>query len=100
MKKLNYIGLLFLSLLISGCVSVPSTTLRTPVGDFRFPKNVELEGLEITKSGTNLFISVKKYKEKNDANVISAAATGQAEIIKTSLEGGAVIAGEVAAKLK
>jgi hypothetical protein len=43
---------------------------------------------------------VKKYKAKNDANVISAAATGQAEIIKTSLEGGAVIAGEVAAKLK
>lgn len=87
-------------LLCSGCVMVPATTLRTPVGDFKFPKNVEIEGLEIVKQGTNVFVSVKKYKAKNDPNVIAASAAGQAEIVKVSLEGGAVIAGEVASKLK
>jgi hypothetical protein len=98
MKKLLF--LLPLVALCSGCVMVPASTLKTPIGDFKFPKNVELEGLEVVKQGTNIFISVKKYKSHNDPNVISAAATGQAELVKASLEGGAAIAGEVASKLK
>lgn len=90
-------GLLFL---ITGCVSVPHNAFVTPIGTFKFPKDVELEGLDIIKQGTNLIISVEKYKSKNNPNVIAASATGQAELIKASLEGGATIAGEVVSKLK
>jgi hypothetical protein len=99
--KRRFLSLLTpLLLLSSGCVSVPQTELVTPIGRFAFPKNVEIEGLQISKQGTNITITVAKYRAKNDPAVIAASAAGQADLVKASLEGGATIAGEVAARLK
>jgi hypothetical protein len=76
--------------LVSGCaIRVPQTSLKTPIGVFKFPKDVELEDLEIVKQGTNVTIRVGRYRAKNNADVISATAAGEALKIEKATEAGA-----------
>lgn len=74
-------ALLVLMLLTSGCVAVPANSFSTPIGTFKFPKDVQLEGLQIVKKGGDITITVQKYSSKNNPQVILATADGQAVVL-------------------
>jgi hypothetical protein len=79
-----------------GCqIPVPSNVASFGNAKFSFPKDIEIEGLEVTGKGTNFSLKATKWKSKNNPDVIMQSAEGQAKIIEATGNVAATVAGKV-----
>lgn len=75
----KFIPLILLAVLATGCVSVPQTVIKTPFGEFRGPKDMEIEGLSFRKETNGVvLISARVIRSRNNPEVIGAG-TSQIE---------------------
>jgi hypothetical protein len=96
-KKLILISLF--ALIAAGCVSIPQTVIKTPYGEFRGPKDMEIEGLSIRKETNGVVtISAKVIRSRNNPEVIGAS-TAQIEAHYNGAEKLARAAIETSAKV-
>jgi hypothetical protein len=86
---------LVILLLLCGCArwGVPTTTLRTPLGSFQFPKDAKIEDLRFSHTGTNGTLTVLEFKHW-ESGMNPAVITASAEHVKAALEGSAAITRE------
>lgn len=98
MKNLaKLLSVLSFAVVLSGCVSVPKTTLKYGKLKFSSPKDDQIGSLHVTvTTNGSLTIIANKISATNNPEVINSSAVGQVEIIKALADGFGAVAGAAA----
>lgn len=73
-------------MLVAGCqIPVPANEAKFGDMSFKFPKDVEITGLTVTKTGAKSFVlKADSWKSQNSPPVIAASAAGGAQLIEAT----------------
>jgi len=85
------LAILALSLLVSGCASVPQTELKLPtelgVFEFNSPKQIYASNVVVRTTGKGqLDVQIGTITSRNDADVIATVAAANAEMAEKFIE--------------
>lgn len=71
---------------LCGCqIPVPANEARFGEMSFKFPKDVEITGLEVNREGKNKFtLKATSWKSQNNPAVIQTSAEGGAKLIEAT----------------
>jgi hypothetical protein len=89
-------------IMLAGCVNTPHTTIQGNLNSGQFlvkaPKDGDLQGLDITRDTNGTFrVHIDRHTVRMNPDVVSQTAAGQAQIIQSTANGSAAVAGQVAA---
>jgi len=103
MKTLSIILCAF-CIALSGCMSVPATTIKYDPSskqlDLGSPKDVTINKASVVESNGFFSLTLEGYSAKNNLEVIKAVVEGNAKARQSIEENGAAIIGKVIGEMK